>query len=374
MHGRIVVDGRDQGGGCALTPEIVVTAAHVVRAAGPDSRVTFATAGREAIAVESIDRDIELDLAALRLTEPVVPSYVSDAAMHDRWEVSVPARGRDAFLTGTVDVALRDFENDKGHNQQVVQLRVDQELKQFAGYSGSGVRLPAADGAVAGVLTEQQLERTRSGPDGARPEAANVLFAVPVAVALNRFGLTSAAALRPSLPGDTEVQNFMSGVLGSAGQPVPFGGRATELHGLDQWVADPSAAPRMLVVAPAGSGKSTLLAHWLHDRPAPLAPDGQRPAVVFVPLNGRFETAQRDTFYRIMTARIARAYRENAALAGRGWDDLLEEQSRLLRRPPPDGSLLIVIDGLDEALGWSPGPNWCRRCWRRAYVWWRPPG
>jgi hypothetical protein len=357
MHGRIVVDGRDQGGGCALTPEIVVTAAHVVRAAGPDSRVAFAAAGREAIAVESIDRDIGLDLAALRLAEPVVPSYVSDAAVHDRWEVSVPPQGRDAFLTGTVDVALRDFENDRGHRQQVVQLRVEQELKQFAGYSGSGVRLSAADGAVAGVLTEQQLERTRSGPGGAKPEAANVLFAVPVAVALDRFGLTSAATTRPPLPGDTEVTNFMPGVLGSAGQPVPFGGRATELRGLDEWSADPSAAPRMLVVGPAGSGKSTLLAHWLHDGPAPPASDGRRPPVVFVPLNIRFETAERDTFYRIMTARIARAYRENVALAGRGWDDLLEEQSRLLRRPPPDGSLLIVIDGLDEALGWNPGPN-----------------
>jgi S1-C subfamily serine protease len=107
MHGRIVVDGRDQGGGCALTPEIVVTAAHVVRAAGPDSSVTFVAAGGEAIAVESIEPDIELDLAALRLTEPVVPSYVCDAAVHDHWEVSAPPHGRDAFLTGTVDVALR---------------------------------------------------------------------------------------------------------------------------------------------------------------------------------------------------------------------------------------------------------------------------
>src|SRR5262249_55588933 len=161
--------------------------------------------------------------------------------------------------------ASRDFENDKGNRQQVVQLRVDQELKQFAGYSGSGVCLSAADGAVAAVLIEQQLERTRPGPGGARPEAANVLFAGPVAVGLDRFGLTSAATTRPSLPGDTEVKNFMSGVLGSAGQPVPFGGRATELRDLDEWVANPSAAPHMLVAASAGSGKSTLLAHWLHD-------------------------------------------------------------------------------------------------------------
>src|SRR5205814_5661167 len=130
-------------------------------------------------------------------------------AVHDHWEVSAPPHGRDAFLTGTVDVALRDFENDKGNRQQVVQLRVDQELKQFAGYSGSGVCLSAADGAVAAVLTEQQLERTRPGPGGARPEAANVLFAVPVAVALDRFGLTSAAPTRPSLPGDTLLDNFM---------------------------------------------------------------------------------------------------------------------------------------------------------------------
>ena len=66
-------------------------------AAGPDSRVTFAAAGREAIAVESIERDIGLDLAALRLTESVVPSYVCDAAVHDRWEVSAPPQGRMPF-------------------------------------------------------------------------------------------------------------------------------------------------------------------------------------------------------------------------------------------------------------------------------------
>lgn len=357
MHGRILVDGRDEGGGCALTPEMVVTAAHVVRAARADSRVVFAVAGREAIAVKSVEPDTGLDLAMLQLAESVVPCYVAEAAERDRWTVSAPPQEQDAFLTGTVDVALRDFENDKGNRQQVVQLRVDQELKQFAGYSGSGVCLPTADGAVAAVLTEQLLERTRQGPGTGKAAASNVLFAVPVKVALERFGLTSAAEARPHLSGDTLVENFMSRVLGSAERPVPFGGRAAELRGLDQWAADPPASPRMLVVAPAGSGKSTLLAHWLFGRPAPAAPDGRRSGVVFVPLSISSETAERDVFYRIMTARIARAYRESIPIANRGWDDLLEEQSRLLRRSPPDGTLLIVIDGLDEALGWEPGAN-----------------
>ena len=39
-----------------------------------------------------------MDLAALRLTEPVVPSYVCDAAVHDHWEVSAPPHGREIFL------------------------------------------------------------------------------------------------------------------------------------------------------------------------------------------------------------------------------------------------------------------------------------
>ena len=70
-----------------------------------------------------------------------------------------------------------------------------------------------------------------------------------------------------------------------------------------------------------------------------------------------FDTADRLSTYKILAGRLARAYGENVPLEGRSWDDLREEAARLLRRPPPSGELLLVVDGLDEALEWEPGPG-----------------
>ena len=61
-----------------------------------------------------------------------------------------------------------------------------------------------------------------------------------------------------ALATDYEVRlaNFLVEYLGSAERPVPFGGRATDLERLEDWLTNPSASPYMLLTAPAGGGKS----------------------------------------------------------------------------------------------------------------------
>lgn len=117
-------------------------------------------------------------------------------------------------------------------------------------------------------------------------------------------------------------------------------------------------------MAPAGAGKSTLIARWLKRLTPPERPEAggkyglqPAPAVVFVSISLDFGTASRESFYQILSARVARAYRRNLAVAGRSYSELREEVTRLIRHRPPTGTLLLVIDGLDEALEWEPGPD-----------------
>lgn len=362
MQGRVQIDGRDVGGGCAVTAHAVVSAAHVVRRAQSPSKVTFIPVDGKAVPVGSIERDEALDLAVLHLAEAVTPSYVAEAAKDDAWEVRIGPLANDPYLSGVVDFPLRDYENAQHHKQQVVQLRVWQDVERYDGFSGSAVTLPKADGAVAAVLTEQQLERTRPRAGGSPPSGTNVLYAVPISVALHKFNLTAAADARPVLPGDTAVGNFLDRLLGNTADPVPFGGRTAELNACDAWLRDGEAPTRLLLVAPAGAGKSTLIARWLGrlaspERPESGAEHGFRPApaVVFVPISQDYGTASPESFYEILSARVARAYHRNLATAGRPYRELHEEVTRLIRRRPPTGSLLLMIDGLDEAWGWKPG-------------------
>jgi len=294
----------------------------------------------------------------------VTPSYVAETAKDDVWEVSIGPAANDPYLSGVVDFPLREYENAQGYKQQVVQLRVWQDVGRYDGFSGSAVTLPKADGAVAAVLTEQQLERTRPRAGGPPSSGTNVLYAVPIAAALLKFNLTTAANTRPVLPGDTSVENFLARALGSTARPVPFGGRTAQLDACDAWLRDGEAPARLLLVAPAGAGKSTLIARWLKrltpsERPEAGGTYGLQPApaVVFVPISLDFGTASRESFYQILSARVARAYRRNLAVAGRSYSELREEVTRLIRHRPPTGTLLLVIDGLDEALEWEPGPD-----------------
>jgi len=159
-----------------------------------------------------------------------------------------------------------------------------------------------------------------------------------------------------ALPTDyaTRIANFLCDYLGTPERPVPFGGREEALQALDRWLDDPTAPPYLLLAAPAGRGKSALLVRWL-ERLRQRAPDLP---VVFVPVSLRYETASQAVFFAALAARLAHLFGEKVPAdlnqAPAIWRGMV---SGYLSRPAPNGRLLVVLDGLDEATDWQAGPD-----------------
>jgi hypothetical protein len=148
------------------------------------------------------------------------------------------------------------------------------------------------------------------------------------------------------------IENFLAEYLGTPDAPAPFGGRREELDALDTWLSDPDT-PYALVAAPAGRGKSALLARW-----AQAAAMRNLAHVAFVPVSIRFNTALASVTFMALAARLGAIYDDPVK-----WTDLSPDQWRAvcesyLRRKPPDGRpVLVILDGLDEAVGWRAGPD-----------------
>ncbi|MEU4623654.1 hypothetical protein AB0G04_27255 [Actinoplanes sp. NPDC023801] len=183
IDGRIFGGGKDLGSAFALTDRIVATAAHVVRKREPGD-LTFITAG-SSVQVEDIQIEPKLDAAVLRVAESlaIMPS-LAHAAMDEGWSVTARPKNADSRLTGAVTAVDHLIQNAGGHEMNVLQLDVTQKFGDFSGYSGSAV---VVRDSIVGLLVEQVKERT-AGP-GAKPRAANVLYAVPVDRLVARFRL-----------------------------------------------------------------------------------------------------------------------------------------------------------------------------------------
>lgn len=169
---------------------------------------------------------------------------------------------------------------------------------------------------------------------------------------VRRGFLEKAVAGIDALPNDYagRIQNFLVEYLGTERRPVPFGGRNEDLATLDRWLARGDGAPYALLAAPAGRGKSALVAHWsrlLTVRPNVIS--------VFLPVSIRFRTNLASVVFASLAARLARIYEEELRSPGEGtvevWRGLVNSY---LRRVPPGGkTLVLVLDGLDEAADWE---------------------
>ncbi len=152
---------------------------------------------------------------------------------------------------------------------------------------------------------------------------------------------------------DDRIQKFWIEYLGAPGKPVPFGGRQKEIESLDDWLDGVEAPPYALLASPAGSGKSALLAHW-----AQLVQASGRAEVVFMPISLRFDTSSASVVFNSLAARLASIYGESLSAFNQSPEQWQALYLDYLRRPPPAGSdLLVVLDGLDEAVGWKAGEN-----------------
>ena len=153
--GRVLANDEDKGSGFALatshsgTTRIVLTARHVVGDQEPSS-LLFLTEDKRKIPVESVERDDDLDVAVLHLSEDVAEGLaVSDAVEGENWQVETQPRPNDPKLSGTITDTHRPFlKKDGGHEIFVLQLYEQHNLGDYKGYSGSPVVLksPTARG------------------------------------------------------------------------------------------------------------------------------------------------------------------------------------------------------------------------------------
>lgn len=151
------------------------------------------------------------------------------------------------------------------------------------------------------------------------------------------------------------ISNFLRQYIGTPDNPVTFGGRDDEITALTTWLADTAAPPYMLFAAPAGRGKSALLAQWIHD----LHREGDGIQVIFFPVSIRYRTNLAGVVFPVLATHLAKLHGEEVGgsipLTTEMWRGLVGEY---LARPMPDGRrLLVVLDGLDEAADWRPGPD-----------------
>lgn len=191
--GRLWYHGSDAGIAFALAPSIVVTACHIVR--DLPGLPSYLPDHGGSIPVSEIEKDEELDVAALRLRGSVPAKLAITMEKLEpgvRWRVNTNPFRNDPELTGEVTAGKRVLRNEKGYEASLIQFVVDEELGDYQGYSGSPVLL-ADNGAVIGVLVEQVWWRTTAA--GSAPPASNVLFAVPIDAIVKRFNLRHAVTV-----------------------------------------------------------------------------------------------------------------------------------------------------------------------------------
>jgi hypothetical protein len=203
------------------------------------------------IPVEAVTQvDESLDAAALRLAVDLVECLpVASAVEGGEWFVDSPPSGDDPALTGTISKVGLRIENAKGTAVDVVQLRVDQLLGDYRGYSGSGV-LDRQRRAVVGLLVEQKHLRLPTAPLQ-RKTASNVLYAVPIREVVERLGLTIESARPRWLSVEAVLPDTVT--------------RTNLLDRLVRKLIDARPAGVVRAWGLGGMGKTTLVREALHD-------------------------------------------------------------------------------------------------------------
>lgn len=251
-NGRIIVDGNDCGGGFALEPRTVVTAAHVI-GDGDRSKVSYrASAGAEDIGIVEIETVDTLDVGLLRLDADVpVQLLASPAVEGTRFQVDASPGPYDPRLTGVVSAVRWPVTLRSGTRVEMLQLGLDYPLADYAGYSGCAVSSPT--GFAVGVLIEQVPDRS-SGPGPRR--MAPLLYAVPIETVLEALPLKvrlEDVQRPPAAEGSAAA--VARAALRPRGVESYFVARAKELATILHSLGTPQA---VLLYGLPGAGKSAL--------------------------------------------------------------------------------------------------------------------
>lgn len=366
------------GMGILLGPREVVTCAHVVNLAlGPDwqsapeppvVRVCFpfaegggidGTVDRARWFPPDKTRQAELADIAVILLSADAPGSIAPAVLGEH------ASAADAKVYG-----FRAQTNDKGDRQshphgewaegKIIGAQPGGRA-QFAGLSATGARVQKGFSG-AGVYDPGQNRVVGMIVEADRDAASKVAQFIDVRSL--RKALAGGAPTEPDrglvaarFADAAKIRLVLADYLGSRDQRIPFGGRDAELAQLNDWLSAPGADSYRLLVAPMARGKSALLARWaqsVHER------DPKDPELIYVPVNVYRETSSAKVALRALAEGLAAAMLEPIPRPEdhpnpHDWCDRIKDY--LLRPIPPNRKILIVLDGLDEAVGWSLEPG-----------------
>jgi hypothetical protein len=343
----------------ACSRRVALTARHCICDLRAEERVLIQLPGAEPLVARVGLADECLDLALLELEEDLPAAFEP-----------VPVARRSGDLDGkpflvrgypierpyatdrfAIDGNIVDADASYEDGVPGLQLHSSQvgEGFELGGFSGAPVMVRLRTGSAglrwtAVALIVEGLVR----PDGGIGHGGTI-FASPLDAAgwptLDAL-LTEGVAF--TLYHEALIREFAGEYLGSATRRVPFGGRTAELAQLQAWL-DAPACPTALVTGGPGAGKSALLAKFAAD-----LDETEGLAVAYVPITVGFGLTEEVTVLRALVTRLAALHGEAPVCA-----DAEEWREALIRylAAPLDGqrSLVVVLDGLDEATGWRAG-------------------
>jgi tetratricopeptide (TPR) repeat protein len=369
---------RRYGSGLLLSGRWVLTAAHVVQDAvavqvrGPDKILLDAVV--ESALVGDPDR---CDLALLEVPAaedlPRVPvarvnREVTTGEVIDCWSLGYPqfmqttrdrngrslrdtaqVMGQITPLSWLVGKLLSLQVEDRPQELPPAQIRLGQT--EWSGMSGAAV---FAGQLLVGVVSEHA---PRQGPSAVMVTPVDrladpVLGPADAAVWWRRLAVTDPTRL-PLLPrrlvgsdpGRAKIRQLV------AEYRQAFAGRQMHLAALDAFLDDGTRSA-VLIYEPTGRGKTALLVAWVDQ-----VRDRDEWTTVFVPVSRRYDTAEAGIALGSLAAQLADAHGETVQDLHLDPDRLRERIDELLRQPLADGRrLLVVMDGVDEAVGWQVTP------------------
>jgi len=354
------------GSGYLLSGTLVLTAGHVVDPAREGCKVRPLGQEKWLEVEEVVWRGKEHDAALLRIPAQSSERLARFGRLASRERVPCEALGFPLAQAGSGKRAVRDSEEIQGkivprsrtksrrltiHIAGSVPAADDSGHSPWEGMSGAALFVGPL---IVGIVS---IAPANFGTD--RLEAVSIVACAEEPELRDAFRRESGVELeldevggRGHLPAETTVTNFLGQYLGA---DRPFAGRDAELARLDDWLDDPQR-PYLLVAGRPGRGKSALLAHWWERCREKEAEGALRS--VFVPVSIRYGLTDQRAVLKAAVARLADVRDEESGPAEESVDGLRDRLGALLSHAPPAGQrTLLIVDGIDEAAGWTPGPG-----------------
>ncbi len=351
-----------------ISGEYALTARHVLCLPGGSGasggepaatgRLFFADGATTRFELE--DCDVDLDVALLRITLPpanlrsiplgALRFHTDDSVLAVGWPLTRPFSGDLDHVRAVVDspdaTIFGGVPTLKLHSPEAAAGKALQGLSGGPVLFRTSADVGTGPGFAVGIVRWNPPRSDGTALGGA-------FYATPVDAVTKRWpDLLRCVPPRRNLPSASKIEQFLADQLGTAVDHRPFGGRGAELGRLDAWFRSADGPPCMLVTAPSGAGKSTLLARWwqqLANTPS------DEEASLFVPISARYDIGGADAVLQAAVARLALLHDEDPmATQAASVDGLRERLADYLALPAPHrGRLVLVLDGLDESLGWD---------------------